>query len=123
MPDHLRLIQGGAPPSTSPGVHTDTPVADLTAGQLAALVEAAVARAQRPAPSPYDRLTPTEVRDELRIGKTKYHQLLQANVLRQLADETTGTVFVTRAELDRYKRETGSRPGPIANRPTRRRAA
>ncbi|HEX9950663.1 MAG TPA: hypothetical protein VGB53_02765 [Rubricoccaceae bacterium] len=37
-------------------------------------------------------------------------------MLRQLRDETAGIVFVTCAELDRYKRETGSRPGPIANR-------
>lgn len=96
------------------GIDPDAPASVLTAGQfLDALAEVA-----RP-PSPYDRLTPAEVWAELRISRTKYYELLQANALRQLTDEHTGTRFVTRAELDRYKRETGSRRGPIAN-PRRR---
>ena len=120
MPDPLRLVQPGeraaAGPARPPGLDPDTPVADLTAGQLLTLVRFAWADAgPARAPSPYDRLTPDEVRDELRVSKTSYHKLIQANVLRQLRDETAGVVFVTRAEVDRYKRETGSRPGPIAN--------
>ena len=99
------------------GIDPDAPASDLTAGDLLG----AIAEAARP-PSPYDRLTPAEVRDELRVGKTKYHELVNGNVLRQLTDEHTGTVFVTRAELDRYKRETGSQRGPIANRRRRRTA-
>lgn len=107
------------------GIDPDAPASALTAGQLvAAIAEAAGAAAEAAARprSPYDRLTPAEVRDELRVGKTKYHELVAGNVIRQLADENTGTVFVTRAELDRYKRETGSRRGPVANRRPRRRA-
>ncbi len=94
----------------------EAPATSLTVGHLAALLRGAAAEAARP-PSPYDRLTPAEVWAELRIGKTKYYELVAANAIRQLTDENTGTVFVTRAELDRYKRETESRRGPIANRP------
>lgn len=115
MPDPLRLVQpgerAGTGPIRPPGISPDTPVSDLTAGQLLRLVTTA----SRP-PSPYDRLTPAEVQAELRVGKTAYHRLLQANVLRQLRDDVAGVVFVTRAELDRYKRETGTRTGPISNR-------
>ena len=93
------------------GIDPDAPASDLRAGDLlGAIVEAAQPR------SPYDRLTPKEVWTELRIGKTKYYALVAGNLIRQLEDPNTGTVFVTRAELDRYKRETGSRRGPIANR-------
>ena len=93
------------------GIDPDQPASDLTAGEL---LDAVAHVARRP--HPHDRLTPDEVCDELRIGKTSYHKLLRANALRQLADPTTNTRFVTRAELDRYKRETGTRPGPISNR-------
>lgn len=98
------------------GIDPEAPASTLTAGELLG----ALAEAARP-PSPYDRLTPADVRAELGIGKTTYHRLINGNVLRQLADEHAGTVFVTRAELDRYKRETGSRRGPIANRRQRKR--
>lgn len=137
MPE-LRLL---GPDETTTPAPTASAVAALTAlgldetaaAALVAALRAAVraevaglwadARPVRPT-SPYDRLTPDEVRAELRIGKTSYHRLLAANVLRQLTDEAAGVVFVTRAELDRYKRETGTRTGPISNAaPRRRRAA
>lgn len=92
------------------GLDPGAPASALTVGQLVD----ALAAALRP-PSPYDRLTPAEVQAELRVRKTKYYELLAGNVIRQIEDPNTGTVFVTRIELDRYKRETGSRPGPIAN--------
>ena len=97
------------------GIDPDAPASDLTAGQLLD----ALAEVARP-PSPYDRLTPAEVWAELRIGRTKYYELVRGNLIRQITDENTGTVFVTRAELDRYKRETGSRRGPISNRSSAR---
>ena len=132
MSTPLRLVYPGekatGAPTRPPGIHPpgitdDTPVSALTAGQLVRLIAGAVMPS-----SPYDRLTPDEVRAELRVSKTSYHKLVRANVLRQLRDETAGVVFVTRSELDRYKRETGTRTGPIANTPgpyaaRRRRAA
>lgn len=93
-------------------LHTLAEQAGVPAPLLAALVEG-VAGAARP-PDRYDRLTPAEAYEELRISKSAFYELVRANEIRLYYD--LGVPFVPRWELDRYKRETAEeRPGPISN--------
>lgn len=68
---------------------------------------------------PYDRFTPEEAYEALRISRSTFYRLVKANEIRVYYD--AGVPFVPRWELDRYKRETAEqRPGPISNEAAKR---
>ena len=87
---------------------TEVRVITMTADELAALVEGAVARGVAKALAEHapkrtgpERLTVPEVADELRCSERTVWRRLEVKTLRALHDG--GQTYVLREELDRYK--------------------